>query len=113
MHGMQVDVRSELSTPKMQGTWLLTGYQQGKGRVFGKLTVEAGSAPDEFVTKTDIEYASTGITVSRTGKGVIYTGYSWRGRSNGKAPASAADPAAEWRPHAHPVQPGAGGRRHP
>ena len=89
--------KAVMRTPKMQGTWLLTGYQQGKGRVFGKLTVEAGSAPDEFVTKTDIEYASTGITVSRTGKGVIYTGYSWRGRSNGKAPASAADPAGEWR----------------
>jgi quinohemoprotein amine dehydrogenase len=89
--------KAVMRTPKIQGRWLLTGYQQGKGRVFGTLTVEDGSAPDEFTTKTEIEYASTGITVSRTGKGVIYTGYSWRGRTNGKAPASSTDPAAEWR----------------
>jgi quinohemoprotein amine dehydrogenase len=89
--------KAVMRTPKIQGRWLLTGYQQGKGRVFGTLTVEDGAAPDEFTTKTEIEYASTGITVSRTGKGVIYTGYSWRGRTNGKPPASSTDPAAEWR----------------
>jgi quinohemoprotein amine dehydrogenase len=59
--------KAVMRTPKIEGKWLLTGYQQGKGRVFGTLTVESGSAPDEFITRTDIEYASTGITVSRIG----------------------------------------------
>src|SRR5262245_15133794 len=58
--------------PKLAGTWMLTGYQQGKGRIFGILTIEAGSSPDEFNTKLDIEYAATGATLSRTGKGIVY-----------------------------------------
>jgi quinohemoprotein amine dehydrogenase len=80
---------------------MLTGYEQGKGRVFGTLTIEPGAAPDDFNTKLDLEYASTGTTISRTGKGIIYTGYSWRGRSNAPAGTPApTDPAAapaEWR----------------
>ena len=93
--------KAVMRTPKLQGEWLLTGYQQGKGRVFGTVTIEAGSAPDEFVTKTSIEYASSGITLSRAGKAIVYSGYSWRGRSTGAAKeAAAADPGsnpAEWR----------------
>ena len=42
-----------MRTPKIEGKYLLTGYQPGKGRVFGTFTIEAGAAPDEFVTKTD------------------------------------------------------------
>src|SRR5207244_2351087 len=75
--------KAVMQTPKLQGKWMLTGYQQGKGRVFGTVTIEAGASPDEFITKTDIEYAATGATLSRTGKSVVYTGYSWRGRSMG------------------------------
>ena len=74
--------------------------QQGKGRVFGTVTIEAGAAADEFTTKTDIEYATCGITLSRTGKGVVYTGYSWRGRSGGANTSQSADPLSiptEWR----------------
>jgi quinohemoprotein amine dehydrogenase len=80
---------------------MLTGYQQGKGRIFGTMTIEAGPSPTDFVTKVDIEYASTGATLSRTGKGIVYTGYSWRGRSTAPAGTAApTDPAAapaEWR----------------
>jgi quinohemoprotein amine dehydrogenase len=80
---------------------MLTGYQQGKGRIFGTVTIEPGPSPDDFVTKVDLEYASTGATVSRSGKAIIYTGYSWRGRSTAPAGTAApTDPAAaptEWR----------------
>jgi len=75
--------KAVMRTPKLEGKWMLVGYQQGKGRVFGTVTVEAGASPDEFTTKLDLEYASTGATVSRTGKGIVYTGYSWRGKSSG------------------------------
>ncbi len=90
-----------MRTPKLEGKWLLTGYQQGKGRVFGTVTIEPGSSAEEFVTKTKLEYALSGIELSHSGKGIVYTGYSWRGRSTGAVPNSpVADPGsqpAEWR----------------
>jgi quinohemoprotein amine dehydrogenase len=93
--------KAVMRTPKLEGKWMLTGYQQGKGRIFGTMTIEAGPSPEDFITKIDIEYAATGSTLSRTGKGIVYTGYSWRGRSTVPAntPAST-DPSsspAEWR----------------
>lgn len=91
--------KSVMRTPKLQGKWMLVGYQQGKGRVFGTVTIEPGSTPDEFSTKTEIEYASTGATLTRTGKSFVYTGYSWRGRSTGGSPGQNANPTnpPEWR----------------
>jgi quinohemoprotein amine dehydrogenase len=93
--------KAVMRSPKLEGKWMLTGYQQGRGRVFGTVTIEAGPSPDDFVTKVDLEYASSGTTVSRTGKGIIYTGYSWRGRSTAPAGATApTDPSAapnEWK----------------
>jgi quinohemoprotein amine dehydrogenase len=93
--------KAVMQTPKLEGKWMLTGYQQGKGRVFGTVTVEAGATPGEFVTKTEIEFATSGAMLSRTGKGIVYTGYSWRGRSTApKGAAVSNDPAAnpaEWR----------------
>jgi quinohemoprotein amine dehydrogenase len=93
--------KAVMRPPKLEGKWMLTGYQQGKGRIFGTMTIEPGPSPEDFVTKIDIEYAATGATLSRTGKGIIYTGYSWRGRSTAPAgtPAST-DPSSnpsEWR----------------
>lgn len=93
--------KSVMKTPKLDGKWMLTGYQIGKGRVFGTLTIETGAAPDEVTTKLDLEFAATGRTFSRTGKAIVYTGYSWRGRST--APATndvSGDPnlsPTEWR----------------
>jgi quinohemoprotein amine dehydrogenase len=96
--------KAVMRPPRLEGKWMLTGYQQGKGRVFGTLTVEAGAVPEEFTTKVDLEYPSTGTTVSRTGKSIVYTGYSWRGRSSASSLAPAASPSpdpsgnpAEWR----------------
>ncbi|HTW65605.1 MAG TPA: quinohemoprotein amine dehydrogenase subunit alpha [Bryobacteraceae bacterium] len=89
-----------MRTPQLEGKWMLVGYQKGKGRVFGTLTISAGSAPDEFVTKTEVEYATSGLTYTRTGKGIVYTGYSWRGRSTGPSTVKTADPGTnptEWR----------------
>jgi quinohemoprotein amine dehydrogenase len=90
-----------MRTPKLEGKWMLTGYQQGKGRVFGTVTLEKGSEPDEFITKTEIEYPLTGVKLSLSGKGIVYTGYSWRGRSTGATTeAASADPGSHpssWR----------------
>lgn len=91
--------KSVMRAPKLAGQWMLIGYQQGRGRVFGTVTIEPGAAPDEFVTKTELEYATTRATLSRTGKSIVYTGYSWRGRSTGPK-SNSADPGtdpSEWR----------------
>src|SRR5262249_59480137 len=56
--------KAVMRPPKLEGKWMLTGYQQGKGRIFGTMTIEAGSSPEDFISKIDIEYAATGETLS-------------------------------------------------
>ena len=67
--------------PRLEGTWMLTGTEAGKGRFFGRLTVTKGAADGEFTTRAWYRYASGGPVVSRQGRSVVYTGYQWRGRS--------------------------------
>jgi quinohemoprotein amine dehydrogenase len=93
--------KAAMRNPNLAGKWAVSGYQVGKGKVYGILTVKAGAAADEFETSIDLSYANTGAGLHRSGKGIVYTGYSWRGRETvaGKPPASA-DPGAapaEWR----------------
>jgi quinohemoprotein amine dehydrogenase len=76
--------RATMRPPKIAGRWLLTGYQIGRGRVYGEVTIEAGAADDEFTTKTRLTYVKEKNTVTRTGRGIVYAGYSWRGRSFGE-----------------------------
>jgi quinohemoprotein amine dehydrogenase len=73
--------RANLRAPKLAGRWLLTGYQIGRGRVYGEVVIEAGAAEDEFTTKTKLTYVKDGAVTTRNGRSLVYTGYSWRGRS--------------------------------
>ncbi len=68
--------------PRVGGTWLLRGHAQGRGAVYGSVTITpvAGSE-DEFTTEATYAYAHTGRQVERTGRALIYTGFQWRGRS--------------------------------
>jgi quinohemoprotein amine dehydrogenase len=84
--------KAVMHTPKLAGTWLVTGYQKGKGRVYGEMVVDAGSSPDDFMTKVTLHYATSGLEAKRSGKGIVYTGYSWRGRTKLEGSASA-DPS--------------------
>ena len=68
------------SSPRLAGRWAVTGSMPGKGPVFGEMVVTADGAPDAFVTETHLTIAATGQTIMRTGKGILYTGYQWRGR---------------------------------
>ena len=45
------------------------------------MQIEPGVAEDEFTTNVKLTYLKDGSTDTRTGKSVVYTGYSWRGRS--------------------------------
>ncbi|HSC27640.1 MAG TPA: quinohemoprotein amine dehydrogenase subunit alpha [Vicinamibacterales bacterium] len=71
-----------MRSPRLEGTWALSGDEPGKGRIFGQMTIVASpSAPDEFTTEIRYTYARSGRAVTRSGRAIIYTGYQWRGRS--------------------------------
>jgi quinohemoprotein amine dehydrogenase len=86
--------RAKLRAPKLSGRWLISGYEPGKGRLVGELSIEPGAAEDEFRTRATLRYLKDGRVVSRSGKSIVYSGYSWRGRSEA---ISAADPVKEMR----------------
>jgi quinohemoprotein amine dehydrogenase len=78
----------------LEGTWLLSGYEVGRGALYGRLTVtKVKGTDDEFTTRAVYRYASGGAPVVRDGKSMVYTGHQWRGRSS--AMATSADSA--WR----------------
>jgi quinohemoprotein amine dehydrogenase len=73
---------ANMRAPKLAGRWLFSGYQAGKGPVYGEVVIKASAdADDEFTTQERLTYARTGQTMERTGKALVYTGYQWRGRS--------------------------------
>lgn len=61
----------------LAGTWLVTGHEISRGDLSGTLTITR-TASDEFETKWDLEW-SFGDRQTRSGKGLLYAGYSWRG----------------------------------
>ena len=67
--------------PRLEGTWMLTGTEPGKGKFYGQITVSRGPTDGEFITRASYRYASGGPVVSRQGRSIVYTGYQWRGRS--------------------------------
>ncbi len=76
---------------RLDGTWTLSGWDAGKGAIYGRVTITADpSAPDEFTTAITYRAARTGELVTRTGRTVIYTGFQWRGRSTTVAGAASA-----------------------
>jgi quinohemoprotein amine dehydrogenase len=83
--------KAQTHSPKLTGTWLVSASQAGKGRIYGQMTVSAGPTPVDFVTTTVLHYPD-GQVVKRTGKGVLYTGYSWRGHSTSPPSDSKTDP---------------------
>ncbi len=74
---------------RLDGTWALSGWELGKGAIYGRVTVTTDPArPDEFTTTATYRVARTGETVTRTGRAIVYTGFQWRGRSSATAPDS-------------------------
>jgi quinohemoprotein amine dehydrogenase len=92
--------RAAMRPAKLAGTWLVNGYQPGLGKIYGKVVIAPGTGQDQFTTNVQFTYVNTGATVKTTGKGIVYTGYSWRGRT-GTPPASPAITStavpSEWR----------------
>jgi len=72
-----------MRSPRLAGEWALSGYEPGKGPIYGRVTITADpSDPDGFVTRGSYVHAESGTRVERTGEALVYTGYQWRGRSN-------------------------------
>jgi quinohemoprotein amine dehydrogenase len=68
--------------PRLAGTWSIAGHDAGGGPFFGRMTMRAvAGRDDEFETEAEYTYAESGRTVRRTGRGLVYTGHQWRGRS--------------------------------
>lgn len=76
---------------RLEGTWALSGWEPGRGRVFGRLTLEpVVGTTDEFTSKIAFTYARSGQQVVRAGRVTIYTGFQWRGRSTVEGAADSA-----------------------
>jgi quinohemoprotein amine dehydrogenase len=70
--------------PRIEGTWLLTGSEPGKGPFTGRVTITKGATDGEYVTQASYRYIGGGA-VQRNGKSIVYTGFQWRGRSTDPA----------------------------
>ena len=78
--------------PRIEGEWVLSGRQPGRGAFSGRLTItKSQAADDEFTTRATYRYAGEAKSVTREGRALVYTGYQWRGRSSESgAPADSA-----------------------
>lgn len=66
----------------LEGTWILSGTEPGRGAFYGKLVAtKVPGTDDEFTTRATYRYARDGRTVTRDGRSIVYTGHQWRGRS--------------------------------
>jgi quinohemoprotein amine dehydrogenase len=79
---------SRMRAPRIAGKWLVSAYMLGYGKFTGEMIIDPGAAPDEFKTTVTLKSLKNGLVIKRSGTGLVYAGYSWRGRSRGAAPAS-------------------------
>ena len=71
-----------MRSPKLAGRWAVSGYQIGKGPVFGEVRItDQPGTPDGFLTEAHLVYANDKSTETRKSRGIVYTGFQWRGRS--------------------------------
>lgn len=69
-------------SPRLDGTWLLSGYEPGAGPIFGTVTITGSAAsPDDVTTEVTMRYARSGRVVTRQGRATVFTGHQWRGRT--------------------------------
>ena len=84
--------RARMRIPKIAGRWLVAARIPGHGKYYGEMTITQGAAEDEFTTTVKLQPVNGGPALSRTGSGLVYAGYSWRGRSKGGPVAANASP---------------------
>lgn len=67
---------------KLGGKWLVNAFLPGKGLYVGEMVVTPASGEDDYTTAITLKSLADGSTLSRSGRGLVYTGYSWRGTSS-------------------------------
>jgi quinohemoprotein amine dehydrogenase len=67
---------------KLGGKWLVNAMLPGKGLYVGEMIVTPAAGDDDYTTAITLKSLADGSTLSRSGKGLVYTGYSWRGTSS-------------------------------
>ena len=83
--------QSRIRAPRITGKWLVSATMIGHGKFVGEMEIGPGAVEDEFTTTVTLRSLKDGSTIKRTGTGLVYAGYSWRGRSQGPAKASKPD----------------------
>jgi len=73
--------RARMRAPRIAGRWLVSASITGRGKYFGEMVLQQGAAEDEFTTTIKLLSVKGGPAISHTGTGLVYAGYSWRGRS--------------------------------
>lgn len=82
-----------MRSPRLAGRWALSGYQIGKGPIYGQVTIaERPGVADGFLADGRFVYTRTGEAVTRRSRALVYTGFQWRGRS-----ADSPDDPGMWR----------------
>jgi quinohemoprotein amine dehydrogenase len=76
----------------LAGTWSVVGHEIGRGELLGTATITRTDT-DEYTVRWQLR-AGDGSTIVRSGKGLLYAGYSWRGRSQDEG---AGENAPSWR----------------
>ena len=71
----------------LAGKWLVSADLPGKGRYAGSMVITPKG--DDFTTTITLKSLKDGSMLTRTGSGIVYSGYSWRGTSKGAGGPSA------------------------
>jgi quinohemoprotein amine dehydrogenase len=77
--------RGRKPAPKLAGIWLVSAYAPGEGAFYGQMQIE-DVGDDEYTTRADLRSVRDGSRIVRSGRGMLFGGYSWRGRSSGGPP---------------------------
>ena len=73
---------ANMRATRLAGTWAIVGHEPGQGPVYGEVVVTpVAGAEDTYETRTRFSYPARGLSGTRTGRAVVYTGFQWRGRS--------------------------------
>lgn len=83
--------QARMQSSWLGGKWLVKATLPGKGVYVGQMVLTPGSAAEDYTSAISLTSLADGSTLSRTGKGVVYSGYSWRGTSAGGKPGTRAD----------------------
>lgn len=82
------DWRGGDGSAKLTGRWLVTASVSGHGKYYGEMEAKDG-ADDTIDTQVTLRSVNDGSTIVRSGRGAVFGGYAWRGRSKGTGSALA------------------------